>query len=97
MAFRFARTESAGEAIVTTLKPGSMCHLCHAVQRERARRREQPVLVQAGDRPVLVFLALPEVVIDAPRGDWSRVWAERDGGIGRARPPLPPPRDRVRV
>lgn len=97
MAFRFARTESVGEAIVTTLRPESMCHLCHTVQRERARRREQPVLAQAGDRPVLVFLALPEVVVVAPRGDWSRVWAERSGGIGRARPPLPPPRGGMRA
>lgn len=97
MALRFARNESVGDAIVTTLKPESMCHLCHAVKRAREQRRELPVLPAADGKPLIVFLALPVVVLPEPPGSPLQAGAARENGIGRARPPLPPPRRWARV
>ncbi|HLP02719.1 MAG TPA: hypothetical protein VK163_11900 [Opitutaceae bacterium] len=92
MAFRFARNESVGDAIVTTLKPESMCHLCHAVKRARDRQQQSPVLPQNDAKPAIVFLALPVMVLPEPPGRKLDAVAVRGIGIERARPPLPPPR-----
>jgi hypothetical protein len=92
MAIRFARNESVGDAIVTTLKPESMCRLCHAVKRARDRQQQSPVLPQNDTKPVIVFLALPVVVLPEPPGRRLDAAAVHGTGIERARPPLPPPR-----
>ncbi len=95
MALRFARHESVGAAIVTTLKPGSMCSLCHAVKQAREQRPESPVLPPDDAKPAIVFLALPGVVLPEPRGVLFQAGEAGETGIGRARPPLPPPRLRA--
>ncbi len=92
MGFRFARTESVGEAFVSTFKRERMCHLCHAVDKARAQQREATAVPRDESKPVIVFLALPVVVLARPPSARVENQAEREDGIGRARPPFPPPR-----
>lgn len=93
MGFRFARTESVGEAFVSTFKRERMCHLCHAVDKARGQQRAATAVPTDEAKPVIVFLALPVVVLPRPPSARFELRAEREDGIGRARPPLPPPRD----
>lgn len=92
MGFRFARTESVGEAFVSTFKRERMCHLCHAVDNARQRQRAATAVPRDESKPVIVFLALPVVVLARPPSARVENQAEREDGIGRARPPFPPPR-----
>ncbi len=92
MGFRFARTESVGEAFVSTFKRERMCHLCHAVDKARKQQRAATVIPTDDTKPVIVFLALPVVVLPQPPGARLEQWAVSENGIGRARPPSPPPR-----
>ncbi len=97
MGFRFARTESVGEAFVSTFKRERMCHLCHAVDKAREQQREATAVPTSDAKPVIVFLALPVVVLPHPPGACLVQRAVSENGIGRARPPSPPPRGLVRA
>ncbi len=92
MGFRFARTESVGEAFVSTFKRERMCHLCHAVDKARQQQRAATAVPTVDTKPVIVFLALPVVLLPQPLGARLEFRAVSENGIGRARPPLPPPR-----
>ena len=92
MGFRFARTESLGGAVVSTFKRERMCHLCHAVVDARKQQRASTVLPTDETKPLVVFLALPVVMLPQPPSARLEHRAVSENGIGRARPPLPPPR-----
>ncbi|MBK8476119.1 MAG: hypothetical protein IPL39_07325 [Opitutaceae bacterium] len=92
MGFRFARTESVGEAFASTFKGERMCHLCHAVVDARKQQRAASALPTEEQKAVIVFLALPVIVLVSPPAErWPQERVEWIG-VGRPRPPLPPPR-----
>ena len=92
MGFRFARTESVGEAFVSTFKGERMCHLCHAVSDARQQQRAATALPSDEVKALIVFLSLPVIYLtEPPSMRWSKGWIVR-AGICRGRPPVPPPR-----
>ncbi len=93
MGFRFAQTEGAAQAVVSTFKEERMCHLCHAVQAARKQERKDPAVAPDQSRPDLVFLAVATVTLAPPANPTWRWSSATTPEIDRPRPPLPPPRD----
>jgi hypothetical protein len=90
-----ARTLPAGAALDRTFSPEGRCELCGVVSTAKQQQRETDGNAPGGKpdgKLLLVFQPAPVVVVTAP--DFAP-WPSAEPcvvSIGRAAPPLPPPR-----
>jgi len=86
-----------GAALERTFSPEGRCHLCVAVSEAKQQQRDNapasaPETGQFGAKILLAFQPVPDVSLVAPEtGAWP-AGIETVGSVGRAAPPLPPPR-----
>lgn len=88
------RTMSVTTALARTFSPEGRCSMCSAVTSAKQQQdaAAQPVGGSAAGKILLVYLPAPAVVIAAPGAAPFSQGEIQFIGLGRAAPPLPPPR-----
>lgn len=85
-----------GAALERTFSPEGRCHLCVAVSEAKQKQQDSPASApengQFGAKILLAFQPIPDVSLVAPEAGAWPVGIEMVGSVGRAAPPLPPPR-----
>jgi hypothetical protein len=93
----YSRIMPLRDAVALTFTPGNLCDICRLVDAAKEKQTEagNPAASQAPEKPLVICVA-PAVVVQAPAPTFEGLAEPKAPcGIGRAAPPLPPPRGEI--